>query len=178
MDGLRLSSGLKVCLLSPTHVIMARVIITPGLALDRASSKPKVFRCVTSNTANRVFFPSCLFLCSKDREKYKKALLYYYLCSSLKCQESQRTLPLPPIHPGEDKDPQMTHVFAHDPSNALYENVEVDEGGLPVLLLYLEMLQEALGENAAQYHSNFAFELTVRDEIAGCKSYMKALERV
>jgi hypothetical protein len=56
--------------------------------------------------------------------------------------------------------------------------VEVDEGGLAVLLLYLEMVQEALGENVAQYYSNLAFEITVRDEIAVCKSYMKALERV
>jgi hypothetical protein len=91
---------------------------------------------------------------------------------------TQRTLPLPPIYPGEDKDPQMTYVFAPDPSLALYENVEVDEGGLAVLLLYLEMVQEALGENVAQYYSNLAFEITVRDEIAVCKSYMKALERV
>ena len=79
---------------------------------------------------------------------------------------------------GEDKDPQMTHVLATDPCTALHQNVEVDEGGLSVLLLYLQLMQEATGGNATRYTPNSAFELNVHDEIAACKSYMEALEQV
>ena len=72
----------------------------------------------------------------------------------------------------------MTHVLAGSPCNALYNNLEVDNGGLAVLLLYLDMLQEAKGANAARHSVGEAFELTLRDEIAAYKSYMEALEQV
>ena len=72
----------------------------------------------------------------------------------------------------------MTHVLATDPCTALHQNVEVDEGGLSVLLLYLQLMQEATGGNATRYTPNSAFELNVHDEIAACKSYMEALEQV
>jgi hypothetical protein len=72
----------------------------------------------------------------------------------------------------------MTHVMAIAPCTALYVNVEVDEGGLAVLLLYLELMQEATGGNAVRYTPNSAFELNIHDEIAACKSYMEALEQV
>ena len=72
----------------------------------------------------------------------------------------------------------MTHVLAGNPCSALYNNLEVDNGGLAVLLLYLDMLQEAKGANAARHSVGEAFELTLRDEIAAYKSYMEALEQV
>jgi hypothetical protein len=77
---------------------------------------------------------------------------------------------------GEDKDAQMMHVMALSPGSALYENVEVDDGGLSALLLYLKLTQESL-PGAKKHNVNYAFELSVIDEIASCESYMAALEQ-
>lgn len=68
---------------------------------------------------------------------------------------------------------QMNHVMSGAPWRVLYENVEVDEDGLNMLLVYCELVNA----DAARSEDNGAFVITIQDEISCCKDYVEALEQ-